>query len=410
MRTYIQTVLFLVVLFASSMAIAQDDGNPNESPVRLEYVVAQNNGTANAGSFVVKNNYSTRTLSAHVLAWELSYKGEAIQDGAFPLDEVKSGDTKYVKLKDLLDLTVLEDLNDGLVSLFAEVQWLNGEKDPIRIVGESVVLAEAKKKALAKPEKYHVIKVGGARIHRIANGNSVTLDIFNQMVALDLGEGNLLAGPIRPILIFESDASDTVGLSLSQKQAQHQIDSLGPTRVELDDTNLLGVIEYDLDTFGLLKLPFALTENGLRIGIKIEGGLIIPSSLGIEAPVRMLGDSAMYLGQSYRSDVPEFGDAKLGHFYMPADTMLLGSQLETSILDTRVISTERGDIHGIPFTFQLRPITEDNQNYVGLSSHPMEAGTHILYLNRLNDRRFGYRKSTPISGGEWLFAPKVKKD
>jgi len=392
----------LVALFSIcsfNLAFAQP-ANTAESPVKLEYVVAQQAGSAALGSFVIKNDYLSRDLSAHHMVWDLSFNGEIIHSDIYPLGAIKPSETKYIHLRKLFDLHMLDELGDGLISIYAEVQDRMDTANPIRLVGESAVLAEAEIDKTRPAEQYHVIKVGGARIHRIANGNSLTLDNYNQLSALDLGEGNVLAGPIRPVVYFDS---------LSAKQpAQRIIDSLGPSNVFVTEDKLSGFIEYDMKHYGVLSLPFKLTGAGFTIGIQLSGYVKAPVHLALEAPLRGLKDSISLIGQEpLVNSATLFGDSRVGLHTM----RIIPKPFEFyPFFEVRSLLLNRCELKGDSYTCILSPATQTQQKGTGITHHPLATDTWVLEFGKTIEQPYGSRMNKRISAGDWLFAPVLEKD
>lgn len=398
MRIPIRLLTFLLSISVLSMGVAQNASRIEATPVRLEYVVAQYLRTPLAGSLVVKNDYPSRNLGDHVLHWELAHKGSLVSSNDFSLGEILPGETKYFNLEKFVDRGIIDELGPGMLTLYAEIQDTLPDADPFRIVGVSVVLAEAEEITVNAipntPQRYHVIKVGGARIHRIANGNSLTLDVYNQLSALDLGKGNMFAGPLRPRIS---------GSSLSAKHVQRLIDSLGPSQIKVDKDALAGVIQYDLDTFGLLEMKFNLTVRGLALSLKSEGSLETPFEMGFEVPMRAQRDTIVYFGQATKdADATRFGDRRLGKFPILRDTAQASSPL---LSETRYINADRGRIVGRPFSFRMSVLQDKSHLGEVFTRHGMEAGTQVLMLERTVERPYGASVSRPLFSGEWLFTP-----
>lgn len=406
MRTLSYFLIFSFFISLIGQSQAQDLSSFTSSPVRLEYVVDQNAGSAAAGSFVVKNDYPTKDLSQHQLLWELSFDGKVMMTNFYPLGAIKPGDTKYISLRKLFDLHVLDEFDGGLLSLYGEVQEVVAGSNPIRIIGESVVLAEAAPLTLIPGEQYQVVKVGGARIHRIANGNSITIDAYDQIVGLDLGKGNVLTGPIRPVIEFgPSTSSDSLA---SINKAQTLIDVNGPSQLKVETNSLSGVITYNLYAQGILNIPFSFSESGLQIGLELYNPEVAPSQLNLEVPVRQVGDSLSYLGhERLPSDQIIFGDTRFGFHTVSIDSA--GSMNSTDVVFSGVldIQTPRADFGGTEFSFCLMDDSAVPTNAV--TRHTTVPGSKILLLERTLDvprKSYGAKRNAkPFSAGKWLFEP-----
>jgi len=395
--------LLLLVLISSSLTEVFAQALENAaSTVELTYVEEVNTSSLLAqGSLVVKNNYLERSLKGHLLTWELSKNGNPVASGDYALEGVNAGNTKYIDLDKLFDREMIQGLRPSLITLYAEVQDISPDATLKRIVGESVVLAEAEiqqtRKGL-KPQRYQVIKVGGAKIHRIANGNTLSIDAYHQLSALDLGKGNVLAGPLLPTLSYSS-------LSAKQEVAQ-RIESLGPTSVTIEKDELSGIIAYDLGSYGLLNLQFDLSDQGLSVELQLENAVNPPTNMGVMVPIRSIPDSIEYVGQQVQTiEHPRYGDRRIGNFILSTKEVEASSNL---IDEVRNIALGRADIEGASFNFQLQAIETKQDEKNPSKRHSMTEHTKFLIIERPIGQVYGSRQQKPLSAGKWLFTPASK--
>ncbi len=408
---------FLSFMLAGGNLSAQDLSSFEETPVKLEYVAVQNADDASAGAFVVKNNYPTKDLSSHQLVWELSFEGKVAKHDAYQLGAIQPSETKYIDLDKLFDPAILAQYQGGLLSLYAEIQEKLVDDAPLRIIGESVVLAETEKEKISKSsgERYQVINLGGARLYRIANGNSITVGAYNQIVGLDLGEGNLLAGPIRPIVKFET--TDVADVTSKTYRAQSIIDRNGPLSIGINPDALEGVISYRIENELELNIPFTFDQRGLTLGLELYGttSTSIPSELSIEIPIRQVDDSLSYLGQErLPTEQVVFGDTRLGFHAITFDSTSMPSTPSYTYTGAHELQTPRGNVVGSDFSFQLLPSSTFKMLDLGVTRHEMNDQAKVLLLQRAlvkPRKRSGIRPNrSAYSIGLWQLRPKTLRD
>jgi len=405
---YAFRLLIIIFSFSSFAEAFTQEAGKEIPPVELTYVEQLNfASTVPQGSFVVKNNHLDRSLSDHLLTWQLSKNGNPVTSGNYPLDEVNAGDTKYFDLDKLFDIGLIERLRPSLITLYAEIQDTSPDAKQKLIVGESVVLAEARKDLRTSGERYQILKVGGISIYRIANGNSITIDGYNQIVGIDLGEGNLLDGPIRPFLEFSSNDPKKGFLQIIATKLATAV----PSSITVNKETLTCTITYGLEEYGSFHIRCRLGDKGLALDFHAEIQVLVHPevSCGLVVPLKEKADTISYIGE-----LPEdlasgkLGDSPIGAYDVvkqpESSLMVEGIPLSDPVYSVEQIKTERGNIYGWNFGLQL--VAQQDEKLVKRTSDSNVAEILFLKLYPPVSWSAYHELKSLTREGEWLITAK----